>query len=103
MWFQDWTALADNLHLTPTRQVIVVDVPATATETTIVFGQAGDTLEMNVATETGKSYQLQSATVLTGSPSDWSNEGAAVAGDGTTKSFDQTIGAGDKYFRIQVN
>ncbi len=104
LWFQDWTGLADNYHLVPARNVIVVDVPPSATETTIVFGTAGSNLQMNVATENGKSYQLQSATVLTGSPSDWGNEGAAVAGDGTTKSFDQTIGAsGDKYFRIQVN
>ena len=100
MWSQDWTAMSDNRHLIPARSVIVVDVPAAA----IIFGKSGDTLQMNVATENGKSYQLQSATVLTGQPSDWSNVGAAVAGAGTTKSFDQTIGAsGDKYFRIQVN
>jgi len=103
LWFQDWTAMADNLHLAPARKVIVVDVPASATETTIVFGAVGNTLQMSVATVNGKTYQLQSATVLTGSPLDWSNEGAAVAGDGTTKSFNQTISGSDKYFRIQVN
>jgi hypothetical protein len=68
LWFQDWTAMADNLHLAPARKVIVVDVPASATETTIVFGAVGNTLQMSVATVNGKTYQLQSATVLTGSP-----------------------------------
>jgi hypothetical protein len=100
LWSQDWTALTDNLHLMPTRSAIVVEV----TSTTIVFGQAGSTLEMNVVTQTGKTYQLQSATVLTGSPSDWTDEGAPVAGDGTVKTFDQSIAAsGDKYFRIRVD
>ena len=96
--------MLDNLHLVPARSVIVVDVPASvATEPTIAFGRAGATLQLNVATENGLSYQLQSATTLTGQPSDGSNEGAAAVGDGTTKSFDQAIApTGDKYFRIRV-
>src|SRR5690606_22127483 len=49
VWLQDWTALSDNMHLVPVRNVIVVEVPATATDTTIVFGAAGNTLQMSVA------------------------------------------------------
>jgi hypothetical protein len=103
VWFQDWTALSDNMHLVPVRKVIVVEVPATATDTTIVLGAAGNTLQMSVATATGKSYQLLSTMDLGADPIAWVPEGAAVAGDGTVKNFDQTIGAGDKYFRIQVD
>ena len=103
VWLQDWTALSDNMHLVPVRNVIVVEFPATAIDTTIVFGSAGNTLQMSVATETGKSYQLLSTMDLGADPIAWVPEGTAVAGDGTVKNFDQTIGAGDKYFRIQVD
>ena len=103
VWLQDWTALSDNMHLVPVRNVIVVEFPATAIDTTIVFGSAGNTLQMSVATETGKSYQLLSTMDLGADPIAWVPEGTPVAGDGTVKNFDQTIGVGDKYFRIQVD
>ncbi len=91
-WADGWTAISQYGYLKPAPVGVV-----------IVFVAAGDTLEMSVATETGKSYQLQSTTDLGAIPIVWSDEGAAVAGDGMVKNFDQTIGAGDKYFRIQVD
>lgn len=70
----------------------------------IIFGKSGQTLQMVVATEVGKTYQLQSTTDLGATPIVWTNEGAADEGDGATESFDQTIGAsGDTYFQIKVD
>lgn len=103
-WAADWTALGAYNILTargartPARVLVSV-----TPDTEIVFGVAGTTLQMSVATENGKSYQLLSTMDLGADPIAWSPEGAAVAGDGTTKNFDQTIGAGDKYFRVQVD
>ncbi len=95
-WADGWTALSQMgfmIEATPSVQAPM-----------IVYGRSGTTLQINVATVSGASYQLQSTTGLGTTPVIWTNDGAAVEGDGGNKSFDQTISAvGDKYFRIQVN
>ena len=67
---------------------------------TILVGTAGGNIQLSFTTQSGVTYQVQSATVLTGAPGDWSNVGSTIAGDGTNKSFTELVGANNKFYRV---
>jgi len=95
-WADGWTALS--------QMAVMLEATPTGAAPMIVHGRSGQTLQLTVQTESGKTYQLQSTSDLGGHPIVWTNEGAAVTGNGGTQSFDQTVGAsGDKYFQIKLD
>ena len=65
---------------------------------------AGSNVVLSVVTETGKRYQLQSNTNPTGAAGTWTNEGAAVTGNGLTWQFVTPMGSGvnRKFYRVET-
>ncbi len=63
---------------------------------------AGSNVVLNVMTERGKSYQLQSSSDP-GGPS-WADEGAAVVGNDTNRQFVTPVGSGlpRKFYRVET-
>ncbi|CAN5854785.1 hypothetical protein BH11VER1_BH11VER1_19220 [soil metagenome] len=57
---------------------------------------SGSNIVLTVDSETGKKYQLRSSSAPQGPT--WTNEGAPVTGDGTTKAFSTPTGGGPRKF-----
>ena len=63
---------------------------------------AGSNVVLNVMTEAGKRYQLQSNSNPTGSDVTWTNEGAPLTGTGANMQFVAPMGGGanQKFYRV---
>jgi len=60
---------------------------------------SGGSVNVSFNTTTGYSYQLQSATSLTGA---WTNVGAAVNGNNLAQSVSDTVGGAERLYRVQI-
>jgi hypothetical protein len=61
---------------------------------------ANNQITCSFPTESGKTYQPQSAANLNTA---FSNDGAAIPGDGTPKSFTRTVSGDTRFYRIEEN
>jgi hypothetical protein len=61
---------------------------------------AGGNIIVSFLTQSGHSYQLQGSSSLAGGS--WSNVGSSVSGNGSTETASDTIGAGPRFYRVQI-
>jgi hypothetical protein len=107
-WIADWTALSEYGIVTGAGGNNAAPVasagpnPTTPNQPTAKLTASGNALTLTFSTQVGFSYQVQSATALTGQSSDWTDEGTAVAGTGSevSRPVDQT--GSSRFFRIKV-
>ncbi len=102
VWFQDWTALADNLHLKPVALALTAESPSEGTQVvppTLAANRDGANFVLSFASQAGVQYQIQSRTSL--SEGQWTNEGSPLNGTGQTLTFTQPLD-GVKFFRVVV-
>ncbi|TXT18633.1 MAG: hypothetical protein FD138_4426 [Planctomycetota bacterium] len=60
----------------------------------------GSGLSIAFDSESGASYQLQSTSDLSGTSNGWSDEGAALSGNGNPLSFTPPLKGERKFFRV---
>ncbi len=102
-WMADWTALSSlgflnteggGLPLPPGGGTVAPGSP------TLAIAWSADQLVLSFTSESGVQYQVQSATGLTGSPSDWADEGSPITGAGGTETYNAPVDSNAKFFRV---
>jgi hypothetical protein len=102
LWFQDWSALTDNLHLQVVAQALVADQPTPAQPSgqapTLAAAKGGNNFVITFASQAGVKYQVQSrAATGTG---EWINEGTPLDGTGQPLTYTESLGTATKFYRV---
>jgi hypothetical protein len=100
-WISDWTALSEYGVVTgagginPTKKIVPsINLPSAPT---INLSLQDSSLEISFTTESGYSYQLQSAPVVTGI---YTNVGSALPGTDGPLTNTQPVSAEQQFFRV---
>lgn len=102
LWFQDWSALADNLHLKPVAHALVADQPpqAGAESPAITAAKDGNNIVLSFTSQSGQKYQIQSRTAL--EAGEWVNEGAPLDGTGQPLNYTDVAAGTAKFYRVVI-
>src|SRR6185312_10806323 len=101
-WASDWTALSEYGivggagGINPPRMVVIPPIPMPDPPPLSILA-SGATTKIVFSTQTGFSYQLQSAPAVLGT---YTNVGTAVPGTGGSVTNTQPLGAGSQFFRV---
>ena len=104
-WASDWTALSEYHVLNSAGGGVPVPTSGLAVPNQLSVSTriVGGNIELSFPSQAGFAYHAQSATSLTGSPLDWSDEGSAQAGTGLTLTYNAPLSAATKkFFRVRV-
>ena len=102
-WAADWTALSEYHVLNSAGGGVpaaTVTLPAIVAPT-LSFSTSGGSITLVIASQIGRTYQLQSADSLGALPV-WNNLGVAVTGTGANINFVQPISATNAFYRVLV-
>jgi hypothetical protein len=99
LWIAGWTAL-DVLGFLPSETVITPPTAVGPNPVTLSAQLAGGNLEISFASQSGRTYQLLSATNLTDNPIVWAPEGSPIPGTGDTLSKTVPTDGSLKFFRV---
>lgn len=88
-WLVGWTFLSQKGFL-----------GVAAVHPTLTIGREGSGLNISLESESGASYQLQSTTDLSSAANGWTDEGAALPGNGNRLTFAPPLQGERKFFRV---
>jgi hypothetical protein len=95
-WAHKWTAIYDMGYL---QGVYVPPTGGTPDPVDLEILVNGNSVTVSFVGVAGVNYQVQSATAMTGSPSDWSDIGSPLSGAGPL-SYNTTTAGDAKFFRV---
>jgi hypothetical protein len=102
-WASDWTALSELCILTGAGGGVPMCMPSDgdpcSIPVTLVIVRNGANVEISFTGVAGASYQVQSATSLSGTPINWMPEGSPLSGAGTL-TFSTALSGDQKFFRV---
>jgi hypothetical protein len=93
--------IVPSAHLTAYQDLGGTFATAQIKRFPIAISFSGGNAVLSFDTESGSTYQVQRATdIIT---PNWSNDGSAITGDGTSKTAQRTASGTHGYFRVQAN
>jgi hypothetical protein len=80
--------------------LLLAPVTSSGGTVTLTASISGGNINISFPTQNGHTYQLLSNSTLTGGT--WSSVGSPVTGDGSTKMVSDTVGSGNRFYRLQI-